>query len=162
MEDPEAHLQKKLEDRLKALGVWYEFVPKSEATVHTADAAQVTGIPLSTISKNLMSKASDGSFAALILPGDCRVDLKAAARALGVSNLQLVQFAQAHTVSGFPPGGTPSLGFDLPLKVVLDAQLASLDSFYCGGGSTRMLLKLKRADVMRFNNAVSASIAKRI
>lgn len=160
MHDPEKHFQVQLETKLKNLGVWYRFIEKPESTVHTADASQVTGIELSSISKNLMAVTRDGRHVALIIPGDKRVDYKAASAALGTKSLSLVPFEDAHKISGYPPGGTPSLGYTGRLDVVvLDENLAGRDTFYCGGGSTRMLLELKKDDVVRLNNAIIAKIS---
>ena len=159
-EDPEKHYQLKLESRLKELGVWHKFLEKPQATVHTADAASLTGIDLHRISKNLMAKTSDGGYVALIIPGDRKVDYKEAAKALGVKGIGLVPFEQADKVSGYPPGGTPSVGYDKKVAVVLDEELAEFETFYCGGGSTRMLLELRKDDVIRVNGARVAKISK--
>lgn len=86
--DPERHLQVRLEARLEALGIWYKFLEKSESTVHTADAASVTGIELHRISKNLMAQVNHGRYAALIIPGDMKLDYKEAAKALEAKKRQ--------------------------------------------------------------------------
>ena len=146
-------MQIKLEARLKALGIWYKFIEKPQATIHTADAAKVTGIELHRISKNLMAQASDGRYAALIIPGDMKLDYKETAKALETKNVSLVLFNEAHKISGYPPGGTPSIGYEQRIEVVLDRELMHYETFYCGGGSTMMLLELRRDDVIRINNA---------
>jgi Cys-tRNA(Pro)/Cys-tRNA(Cys) deacylase len=153
IDDPERHFQVKLETKLKSLGVWYRFIEKPVSTVHTADAASVTGIELHRISKNLIAQTNDGTFAALIIPGDTRLDYKEAAKALGARNISLVPFNEAHKVSGYPPGGTPSIGYEKKIDVVLDEELKKYETFYCGGGSTKLLLELKRDDVIRINHA---------
>ena len=153
MEDPERHFQLKLEAQLEKLGVWHNFIEKPQSTIHTADAASVTGIELHRISKNLMAKTAEGNYAALIIPGDMRLDYKKAAEALQTKNLSLVPFNDAHKISGFPPGGTPSIGYEKKLMVVLDEGLMQYETFYCGGGSTRMLLEVRRDDVIKINGA---------
>lgn len=151
--DPERHLQVRLEARLEALGIWYKFLEKSESTVHTADAASVTGIELHRISKNLMAQVNHGRYAALIIPGDMKLDYKEAAKALEAKNVSLVPFNETHKISGYPPGGTPSIGYEKKIDVVLDQELVQYETFYCGGGSTMMLLELRTDDVIRINNA---------
>jgi len=153
IEDPERHFQVKLETKLKKMEVWYKFIEKSASTVHTVDAASVTGIELHKISKNLMAQTNDGRYAALIIPGDMRLDYKEAAKTLEAKNISLVPFSEAHKISGYPPGGTPSLGYENRMDVVLDAELMPYETFYCGGGSTKMLLELRRDDVIRINKA---------
>ena len=153
VDDPERHFQVKLETKLKSLGVWYRFIEKSESTVHTADAANVTGIELHRVSKNLMAQTDDGRFIALIIPGDMRLNLKEVAKTLEVKNVSLVPFNEAHKISGYPPGGTPSMGYEKKLDVILDEELMQYETFFCGGGSTKMLLELRRDDIIKINNA---------
>jgi Cys-tRNA(Pro)/Cys-tRNA(Cys) deacylase len=159
-DDPERYLQVKLETRLKELGVWYRFVEKPKSTVHTADASSVSGIELHRISKNLMAQTSDGRYAAFIIPGDARLNMEVAAEALGAKGISLMPFKEAHKVSGYPPGGTPSIGYEREVQVVLDEELAKFDTFYCGGGSTKMLLELRKDDVVRCNKARICGITR--
>ncbi|MCW4050546.1 MAG: YbaK/EbsC family protein [Candidatus Bathyarchaeota archaeon] len=148
-----------LENKLMELGVWHRFVDKMD-TVHTADASEATGIPLHSITKNLVSTANTGEYVLLVVPGDARVDLKKASKALGVKNIQLMPFSQAHTVSGYPPGGTPSIGLKEKVRTVIDTELAEMETFYCGGGSTDRLLELRSDEVIKVTGAVVASITR--
>jgi Cys-tRNA(Pro)/Cys-tRNA(Cys) deacylase len=147
-----------LEAFLEKNGVWHRFVEKQE-TVHTADASQATGIDLHRITKNLISVTDTGEHVVLIVPGDRRVNLKEAAKVLEVKNIRLMPFDQSEPISGFPPGGTPSLGYKTPMRVVLDKELEGFDTFYCGGGRRDRLLELKSADVIKQNNAIVAPIS---
>lgn len=148
-----------LEEYLREQGVWYRFVEKAE-TVHTADASDATGIELHRITKNLVSKTRKGGYALIVVPGDRRVDLKAAARALGVKNVRLLPFAEAEEISGYPPGGTPSVGHKTEMSVVLDSKLLEMETLYCGGGTRDRLLELRVEDIVRLNNAVVAPISR--
>jgi Cys-tRNA(Pro)/Cys-tRNA(Cys) deacylase len=148
-----------LEGYLKNSGIWYRFVQKAE-TVHTADASRTTGIDLNRITKNLVSKTSEGRFALLVVPGDKRVNLQAAAHALNTRNVQLLGFREAEEVSGYPPGGTPSLCHKTSLQVVIDSSVLSRETLFCGGGSRDRLLELRTADVLKLDNAITANITE--
>ncbi|MCJ7632227.1 YbaK/EbsC family protein, partial [Candidatus Bathyarchaeota archaeon] len=135
-----------LESFLKAKKLWYSFLEKPE-TVHTADAAGVTGIPLAKITKNLVSRTESGEYVLLVIPGSRRVDLKKAAAALGVRDISIVPFEKAEPISGYPPGGTPTIGHKTMLRgntkdnqcgisrTVLDKSLLNYETIFCGGGS---------------------------
>ncbi len=138
--------------------IWYRFIEKEE-TVHTADAASATGIDLHRITKNLISKTNQGEFVMLIVPGDKRVDLKKAASALSVKNIQIVPFGQAEGISGYSPGATPSVGHKTRIRVVLDKTLLTHETFFCGGGARDKLLELRVEDVIRLNGAIVAEIS---
>lgn len=95
----------------------------------------------------------------LIVPGDRKADLKAAANALGVKRVRLVPFDQAEDISGYPPGGTPSVGHKTRMKVIVDRSLLRFETIYCGGGSRNKLLELRTTDALRLNDAVIAEIS---
>ena len=148
-----------LEACLRTAGIWYRFIEKVE-TVHTSDASSATGIELHRITKNLVCKTSDGDYALLIIAGDRRVNLQKAAQALGTRNVRLLGFDEAEVVSGYPPGGTPSVWHKTKMNVVLDEELLKFETIYCGGGSRDRLLELKTEDALRLNSAVTANISE--
>ncbi len=128
--------------------------------MHTADASEATGIDLHRITKNLVSKTRKGEYALLVVPGDRRVDLKAAAKALGAKKVRLMPFSEAEAISGYPPGGTPTIGHKTPMKVVLDEELVGFETFYCGGGSRDRLIELRVEDVKRLTDAIVTKISE--
>jgi len=148
-----------LEAELKKLGLWHRFTDKAE-TVHTADASEATGIPLHRITKNLVSETNTGERVLLVVPGDRRVDLKAAAKALGMTNMKLFPFSEVHKVSGYPPGGTPTVGLKMKLRTIIDTETAAMETFFCGGGSKDRLLELRSDEVIKATGAVVASITR--
>ena len=144
---------------LKDTGIWHRFLQKPE-TVHTVDASRETGIELSRITKNLVCKTDDGRFALLVVPGDRRVNLQKAAQALAARNIQLLAFNEAESVSGYPPGGTPSVHHLTPLKVVIDESLLDHETLFCGGGTRNRLLELRTKDILKLTNAVTTVISQ--
>ena len=148
-----------LESFLRARGVWFRFVDKPE-TIHTADAASVTGIPLPRITKNLVSRTDSGEYVLLVVSGDRRVDLKKAAKALGTKNVSTVPFQKAQSVSGYPPGGTPTVGHKTKMRAVIDKSLLGYETIFCGGGSRTKLLELRVKDILDLSGALVAEISE--
>jgi len=148
-----------LKEYLDKAGIWYRFIKKKE-TIHTADAARAAGLELNRVTKNLVSKTEEGEPVLLIIPGDKRVRLKSAAKVLGTRRVFLVSFEEAEKISGYPPGGTPSIGHKTKMRTVIDKSLLQYETIYCGGGSRGRLLELKTEDVIRLSSAVVAEISK--
>ncbi len=148
-----------LEEFLKKNSIWHRFIEKRD-TVHTADAAQATGIGLHRITKNLVSVTDEGEYVVLIVSGDRRVNLKRAANALGVKNVSLMPFGRAEAISGYQPGATPSINFRTQMRVVIDSELTKYKTIYCGGGTRDRLLELLAEDVISLNEAIIADISK--
>jgi len=148
-----------LEKYLKETGVWHRFTDKPE-TVHTADASRATGIELGRITKNLVCKTHDGRYALLVIPGNRRVSLQKAAQVLDARNIRLLGFKEAEEISGYPPGGTPSVHHKTPMSVLIEKDLLGNPTIYCGGGSRDRILELKTEDVIRLTGAVVAHISE--
>ena len=149
-----------LEAYLSGADVWHRFLDKAE-TVHTTDASNATGIELHRITKNLVCRTSAGRYALLVIPGDRRVNLQRAAQALKVNNVQLLAFREAEVVSGYPPGGTPSVHHKTALDVVVDKGVLEHETVFCGGGTRDRLLELKAEDIVRLSKAITADISEK-
>lgn len=148
-----------LEQFLREKQVWHKFLVKHE-TVHTADASLQTGIPLTKITKNLVCKDSNGNYVLLVVPGDRRVNLRKVSDALNVQNVKLLAFEEAESVSGYPPGGTPSVHHRTKMTVVMDKSLQDRETIFCGGGSRDRLLELKTSDLATLENLIVADISQ--
>ncbi len=147
-----------LEEYLKQNNVWHRFIVKQE-TVHTADAAKASGVDLHRLTKNLVSETDTGEYVLLVVSGDMKVDLKAAAKVLKVGNVRLVPFSGAEAISGYPPGGTPSVGHKTRMRAVVDEELTKFETIFCGGGARDRLVELRTEDVLRLNDSVVAKIS---
>ncbi len=148
-----------LEEFLESKKIWHRFIAKPE-TIHTSDASKVTGVDLNQLTKNLVGATSEGKFVLLIVPGNKRVDLKKASRILGTKNVSLIPFGEAESISGYPPGGTPSVGHRLSLTVVMDESLLKHETIFCGGGTTDRILELKPKDIISLNNALVGNLTQ--
>jgi Cys-tRNA(Pro) deacylase len=143
---------------LQANHVWFNVVEK-RSTVHTAEAAAATGLPLERVIKSLVFTA-DGEPVMAIVPGTCRVDQGKLRATLSVSAVQVASFAEAEQYSGYPPGATPPVYHTSITRVVMDQRVMQCDTVYGGGGSRHKLIELKSVDIQRLNNAVVADIAQ--
>jgi Cys-tRNA(Pro)/Cys-tRNA(Cys) deacylase len=145
-----------LENFLKKNGIWHRFIEKPE-TIHTADAAKVSGIELQRLTKNLVAR-NDTGYIMIIIPGDKKVDLEKVAKLVDAKKVRLVSFEQTEEISGYPPGGTPSIGHKTKMKTVFDKSLTRYETIYCGGGSRQRILELKVSDVIKLSEAIVEDI----
>jgi Cys-tRNA(Pro)/Cys-tRNA(Cys) deacylase len=75
--------------------------------------------------------------------------------------VRLIPFDEAEGISGYPPGGTPSLGHKTPMKAVIDTELMEFETLYCGGGSRDSLLEVRVEDIKRLNDTIVAPISQK-
>ncbi len=146
-----------LEKYLKHEGIWYKFIDKPE-TIHTADAAEKTGIELRKVTKSLVLLDQDKNPILVIIPGDRKLSFPKVREAIGAKKVRLVPFEEAADYSGYLPGATPMVFHKVKMKVVLDKELTKYEFLYGGGGERTKLLELKINDVIKLNNALVADI----
>jgi Cys-tRNA(Pro) deacylase len=144
---------------LKNNKVWFKIIEKTE-TVHTADAAAATGIPLERVTKSLVFLDENKNPILAIIPGNCIVNKGKLKSVLDVKNVELVPFEQAEKYSGYEPGATPPVYHKNIKKVVIDQKVMLHSTVFGGGGSKKKLVELKPEDIQKLNNAIVADIAE--
>jgi len=144
-----------LEHFLQQNNVWFKIHDK-KTTVHTADAAAATGIPLNRITKSLVCLAGSGGIVAII-PGDNKLDVRKLSQLVN-KNVRVCPFNQSHDYSGYDPGATPPVHYKNVEKVFFDKKLLEYDTVFGGGGSRKKLIEMKPKDIVRLNNATVAEI----
>ncbi len=146
-------LRKYLDDH----GVWYK-IHEKESTVHTADAAAKTGIPLERITKSLVCLVKDFAIVCII-PGNCRLNTKKVEKIVE-NKVRICPFDEAHKYSGYDPGATPPCCYENVSKVIVDKKVLGMETTFGGGGTNKSLLEIKPEDVVRLNDALVEDITQ--
>ena len=136
--------------------IWHRILEK-EDTVHTADAAAATGIPLERVTKSLVFLA-DKKPILVIIPGTHRADLKKLKNALNIHEIHIVPFTQVKEYTGYLPGATPPIHHKQIVDVVIDKTVMLYETVYGGGGARNKLIELRTKDIQQVNSAKVADI----
>jgi len=148
-----------LKKYLEQQEIWHNFVDKPE-TIHTADAAEKSGIELKRVTKSLVLLDQDKNPILAVIPGNSKLSFSKIKEAVGAKKIRLVPFEEAENYSGYLPGATPMIHHKVKMKVILDRKLLQYESIYGGGGERTKLLELKTADVVKLNRAIVADITE--
>ena len=148
--------QDELKDFLNRNGIWYK-IHEKESTVHTADAAAKTGIPLDRIVKSLVCLGGEDFAIVCIIPGNCKLDTKKVEKLLG-RKIRICPFQEAHEFSGYNPGATPPCFYERIDEVIVDKRVISQETIFGGGGTNTSLLEIRPKDVVDLNGAKVADI----
>ena len=93
-----------------------------------------------------------------VIPADRRLDLKAAAHALGMKRAALIEPSAAERITGYVVGGISPLGQKKRLPTVIDASVEERDRVLVSAGRRGLSLVLAAADLARATGAVFASL----
>ena len=90
-----------------------------------------------------------------MVAGPDRLDLKALAVLIGCERVMVADQTTAEGLSGYPRGGTPPIGHDHAMTIVVDDALFSKAVLYGGGGSTDRVIKITPAEIKRVAEEIS-------
>ena len=112
---------------------------KAEQAKTSASAAEHLGCEVAQIAKSIVLKADNPIL--VILSGDMRVDLKKLSEVIG----EKAKLASPEYVSeevGFIIGGVPPMGFDRPVRILIDKSIERFSEVFSSGGSRDSILKI--------------------
>ncbi len=126
---------------LQQNAVPYEYL--AHGPVHTsADAEKMRGGKLHEGAKALVLQA-DKNFILYVLPGDCRADLDALQKFLGVKKLAMASADSIKAKTGLVIGSIPPYGSSMGIQTYLDPRLSDNEqiAFNCGRLDRSVVLK---------------------
>ncbi len=148
---------------LEAAGVSFEtteYEPPADGSYGDA-AVRALGLDPAATGKSLVVSLDDESFVLAVVPVDGRLDLKAAAQAVGAKRARLADAGDAERITGSPLGGIAPLGHRRPIDVLVDAGLVAHDTVHVSGGRRGLELTLRSVDLVAVTRAITAPLATR-
>lgn len=120
--------------------ITYEHDDRSELGFGLEAAAKLGEDPSRLLKTLLVGEGRE--MGVCVLPVSHRLDLKAAARALGLKKVALLAPADAERITGYVVGGISPLGQKRRLPTVIDASVEEAESVVVSGGRRGMSVRL--------------------
>ncbi|MDN5640750.1 Cys-tRNA(Pro) deacylase [Rothia kristinae] len=124
-----------------------------------AEAAAKLGRDPDQVYKTLMI-THDGQFALGVVPVAGKLDMKAAAAAMGWKSASMADPAVAQKRSGYVVGGISPLGQKTPVTVLLDSGAQAFETVLVSGGKRGFDVELAPADLLSVTGGRYAPIAQ--
>ena len=112
---------------------------EAEQAKTSASAAEHLGCEVAQIAKSIVLKAENPIL--VIISGDMRVDLKKLSEVIE----QKAKLASPEYVLeeiGFIIGGVPPMGFDKPVRILMDKSVERFTEVFSSGGSRESILRI--------------------
>jgi Cys-tRNA(Pro) deacylase len=145
-------------------GIALEVVAFDESTHTAVEAAAAVGAELGQIVKSLVfvaPTASDGLEPIVCLvSGQNRVDLARLAAVTGQPDIRRASAREANDLTGFVIGGIPPIGFERPVRVVMDPDLGRYPTVWAAAGLSTAVFEVPPATLRTLANATVAPITE--
>ena len=149
--------ESKFTEQLHQRQIQAEQLTYGQSCHSVAEAAGAAGVTVHDFIKSIGCLTEDGRFVLAIVRGVDKVSATRVGKALqSAARIATPEEVLEHT--GYPCGGTPPVGVDVPYLV--DPKVLELRLLYGGGGSPRALLRMTPDEMVRVNGALVTRIRR--
>ncbi len=99
--------------------------------------------------KTLVTEGSPRQYYVFVIPISQELDLKKAARAVGVKSLSMIAVKDINAVTGYIRGGCTSIGMKKKYPTVIDSSACRHDTLIVSGGRLGSQIELTPGDLAR-------------
>lgn len=139
--------------------VTYEHDDRSELGFGMEAAEKLREDPAHLLKTLLVGEGGEAKEVGVcVLPADHRLDLKAAAHALGMKKVALIDPSAAERITGYVVGGISPLGQKKRLPTVVDASVEGAEHVLVSGGRRGMSVRVAPADLVAVTGGSFAAL----
>ncbi len=115
--------------------------------------AEKLGLPYEKVYKTLVTVGNDKQHYVFVIPITQELNLKKAAKAVGVKSLAMIHVKEITQITGYVRGGCTAIGMKKQFRTVIDVSAKELEDMYVSGGKIGCQIHLAPADLARAANA---------
>lgn len=133
----------------------YEYDENDLAAQHVADAL---GEDINCVFKTLVLHGDKCGYFVCVVPGNCEVDLKKAAKAAGAKKADLIPMKELLPLTGYIRGGCSPIGMKKPFPTFFHSTALDFDEIYVSAGQRGLQLRINPADLIAFVKGTVADL----
>ncbi len=114
--------------------------------------AEKLGLPYEKVYKTLVTVGNDKQYYVFVIPIEKELDLKKAAKAVGVKSVAMIPVKEITQITGYVRGGCTAIGMKKQFKTVIDASAKVLTDMYVSGGKIGCQMNLAPTDLLKACN----------
>lgn len=134
----------------------YDFDPDDLNATHAADAF---GLERGRVFKTLVARGDRTGPCVFVVPSDCSLDLKAAAKASGNKSIEMLHVRDLPTLTGYQRGACSPLGMKKHFPTFADASMQLWPSVTVSAGQRGVMVEVNPHDIARVAQMTFAQVA---
>lgn len=135
----------------------YEVDESNLAADHVAESL---GQDIRRVFKTLILHGERAGYFVCVVPGDCEVDLKKAAKAAGAKKADLIPMKELLPLTGYIRGGCSPIGMKKPFPTYFHHTATDFDTIYVSAGRRGMQVEIAPQALIDFVGAELTDLVK--
>lgn len=133
----------------------YEFDENDLAASHVAESL---GEDINRVFKTLVLKGERNGYFVCVVPGNCEVDLKKAAKCFSDKKADLIPMKELLPLTGYIRGGCSPIGMKKPFPTFFHSTATGFDRIYVSAGVRGLQLEIDPRQLIDFVGGTVADI----
>lgn len=130
----------------------------SDGFTSGSDIARMQGLDPDSVFKTLVTEANTVEHFVCVIPVDCELDLKKAAKHFGVKKMEMLPMKKLLPLTGYIHGGCSPVGMKKMFPTAIDETAILFDGCYVSGGRIGLQLKIRPEDLAEISKAQFADL----
>lgn len=131
-----------------------------EEFIDGLQVADMLRLPHEKVYKTLVTAGSNKEYFVFVIPIEGELDLKAAARSVGVKSVEMIPVKEINKVTGYVRGGCTAIGMKKQYVTRIDSSARTLGRIIVSGGRIGSQLELAPEDLAKATGAQFADVAR--
>ena len=133
----------------------YQLIPYQvdEQHLDAEHVAESLGENIEQVFKTLVLKGDKSGYFVCVIPGNCEVDLKKAAKVSGNKNCDLIPMKDLLPTTGYIRGGCSPIGMKKPFPTYIHTTAVDFDHIYISAGVRGLQIQIAPNDLITVSNA---------
>lgn len=138
----------------------YKLIPYTvdENNLAATHVAEELGEDIQCVFKTLILHGDRSGYFVCVIPGDCEVDLKKAAKVAGAKKADLIPMKDLLPLTGYIRGGCSPIGLKKPFPIYIHATATDFDIIYISAGVRGLQIAISPSDLISYTRATVADL----
>ncbi len=122
--------------------------------------ADMLNLPHEKVYKTLVTMGSSREYYVFVIPIERELDLKAAARSVGVKSVEMIHVKDINRITGYVRGGCTAIGMKKQYVTRIDSSAKELETIIVSGGRIGSQLELSPEALAQASGAEFADVTR--
>ena len=136
------------------------FYENKDGRIDGVSVAGKLGEDVERVFKTLVTRGADHNFYVFVVPVAMALNLKAAAKSVGVKSVEMIHVSEINKVTGYIRGGCSPVGMKKPFRTVIDRRCEALPTIFVSGGRIGTQVELDPKGLLNLIGGATADIAE--
>lgn len=136
------------------------FYENKDGKIDGVSVAAKLGENVEQVFKTLVTRGADKNFYVFAVPVAMELNLKAAAKSVGVKSVEMIHVSEINKVTGYIRGGCSPVGMKKQFRTVIDSSCEAQKTILVSGGRIGTQVEVEPKQLLELIGGTTAAIAE--